>query len=52
MGVLLNSGGTESYFQDIIEKAKRGPGKIIWEEDPEILVEKFINLVKTEIEAK
>jgi uncharacterized protein (TIGR00725 family) len=52
MGVLLNSGGTEGYFKDIIEKAKRGPGKIIWEEDPEILVEKFINLVKSEIEAK
>jgi len=49
MGVLLNSGGTEAYFQDIIEKAKRGPGKIIWEEDPEILVEKFINLIKSEL---
>jgi len=50
MAVLLNSGGTEIYFQDIIKKAKRGPGKIVWEEDPEILVEKFIDLVNQEVQ--
>lgn len=50
MAVLLNSGGTETYFQDIIEKAKRGPGKILWEENHEVLVDKFINFLKEEIE--
>ncbi len=50
MGVLLNSGGTEAYFQDIIEKAKRGPGKIIWEEDYKNLIEKLISLIIKERE--
>jgi uncharacterized protein (TIGR00725 family) len=50
MAVLVNSGGTENYFQDIIEKAKRGPGKILWESDPGTLVDKFFNLVNEEIQ--
>ncbi|MER3407147.1 MAG: hypothetical protein C4278_01855 [Patescibacteria group bacterium] len=50
MGVLVGSGGTEEYFMEIVEKAKRGPGKIVWERDPKILVEKLINLVENEIE--
>jgi len=52
MGVLLNSGGTESYFQDIIVKAKRGPGKIVWEDNYEILVNKLLDLINFEIENK
>ncbi len=50
MGVLLNSGGTEAYFKEIVETAHRGPGKIIWEEDYKILIDKLINLIIEERE--
>jgi len=50
MAVLVNSGGTEEYFQDIVKKAKRGPGKIIWEENPNLLIDNFINLIFKDIE--
>ncbi len=50
MGVLLNSGGTEAYFKEIVEAAHRGSGKIIWEEDYKILIEKLINLIIEERE--
>jgi hypothetical protein len=49
---LVGSGGTEEYFMEIVEKAKRGPGKIVWEKDPKILVEKLLEIVKIEIEEK
>lgn len=52
MGVLVGSGGVEEYFMEIVEKAQRGRGKIIWEQDPKKLVEKLIDLVKNEIEEK
>jgi hypothetical protein len=52
MAVLLNSGGTEQYFQDIINVAQRGAGNIIWEENIDILIDKFIDLIKKEIENK
>jgi uncharacterized protein (TIGR00725 family) len=52
MGVLVGSGGTEEYFMEIVEKAKRGPGKIVWGKDPKILVEKLLEIVKIEIEEK
>lgn len=50
MGVLLNSGGTEKYFKDIVETAKRGRGKIIWEKDYKILIDKLIKLIIKERE--
>ncbi len=49
MGVLLNSGGTEKYFQDIIRDAQRGPGKIVWEEDINLLIDNLIKIIKEEI---
>lgn len=49
IGVLLKSGGTEKYFQDIIETAHRGPGKIIWEEDYRLLIKKLINLIRQDV---
>jgi len=52
MGVLVDSGGTEEYFMEIVGKAKRGPGKIVWEKDPRVLVEKLLEIVKIEIEEK
>ena len=37
---------TADMVKDIVERANRGPGKIIYEEDPKILVEKVITLVR------
>ncbi len=48
MGVLAGSGGTESLMDDIVREAHRGPGKIIWEAEPKVLVEKMIELIKKE----
>jgi hypothetical protein len=50
MAVLLNSGGTEKYFQDIIQDARRGPGKIIWEENIDLLIDNLIKMIKEEME--
>lgn len=47
-GVLLESGGMSNYFQEIVENAKRGPGRIIYEKDPYTLVEKVIELLEKE----
>jgi len=49
MAVLVNSGGTEEYFKEIVKKAKRGPGKIIWSEDYNTLLDDFIRLISREI---
>ena len=46
IGVLVGTGGTADMVKDIVERANRGPGKIIYEEDPKILVEKVITLVR------
>ncbi len=51
MGVLLNSGGTEKYFQDIVRDAQRGPGKIVWEKDIDLLIDNLIKIIQEEIEA-
>ena len=48
IGVLVGTGGTADMVKDIVERANRGPGKIIYEEDPKILVEKVITLVRKE----
>lgn len=50
MAVLTGSGGTEKYFQDIIHSAEKGEGQILWESQPDILVEKFINLLQEDLE--
>lgn len=50
MGVLLNSGGTEPYFQDILRDAHRGSGKVVWEEDYLKLIDELIVLIKKEME--
>ena len=47
-GVLLETEGISDMLQEIVERAKRGPGKIIWESDPKILVEKVIALIEKE----
>lgn len=48
IAILVGSGGEEKYMDEIINEAKKGHDKIIWEPDPSKLVEKFINLLKDE----
>lgn len=48
MGVLVGSGGTEKLFDEILTEAQRGQGKIVWEKEPEILVEKVVELIQQE----
>lgn len=42
IGVLLGSGGMADEIPDIIDKAKRGSGRIIYDNDPKKLVDKVI----------
>ena len=47
-GVLLSTDGISDMLQEIVERAKRGPGKIVWSSDPAELVEKVIELIEKE----
>ncbi|MCS7200675.1 MAG: LOG family protein [Patescibacteria group bacterium] len=49
IAVLTGSGGVEKYFSELIMVSQKGEGKIIWESDPKILVEKFVSLLREEI---
>ncbi|MEK7464372.1 MAG: hypothetical protein AAB617_01185 [Patescibacteria group bacterium] len=49
-GVLLGTGGTTEMISEILEQAHRGPGKVIFEKDPVILVDKVIKLIESEEE--
>jgi len=48
IGVLLGSGGMADEIPHIIEVAQRGPGHIIYAQDPKELVEKVIEAVKNQ----
>jgi uncharacterized protein (TIGR00725 family) len=48
MGILVGSGGEEKNMDNIIKESHKEHGKIIWEKDPKILVEKLIKLIKDE----
>ena len=48
MGVLTGPWETDDLFKEIIEKAHRGPGNIIYDSDPKRLVERIIELVRKE----
>jgi len=48
IGILEGSGGSTDVIPQIIEKAKRGEGKIIYEKDPKKLIEKVLELIKKE----
>lgn len=48
IGVLENSGGSTDMIKDIIEKSHRGPGNIVYDSNPESLVEKILEMVKKE----
>lgn len=48
IGVLTGSGGTADMIKDIVEKCKRGPGKIVYNSDPKKLIEELIKLIDQE----
>jgi len=48
IGVLTESGGTADMIKKIVEDSHRGPGKIIYESDPKVLIEKLIELIDKE----
>jgi uncharacterized protein (TIGR00725 family) len=48
IGVLTGSGGTADKIHGLVKGARRGPGKIVYEGDPKILVKKVIDLIKKE----
>jgi uncharacterized protein (TIGR00725 family) len=50
-GVLTHTGGTADSLKEIVARAHRGPGKIVYESDPEKLLDGVIELIqKTEAE--
>ncbi|MDE2020763.1 MAG: hypothetical protein KGJ13_10540, partial [Patescibacteria group bacterium] len=49
IGVLLGSGGIADELPHIIQIADRGPGRIIYHQDPKILVAKVIASAKEEL---
>jgi len=52
IGVLTGTGGMADEIKGIVEKGNRGPGKIVYDSDPKILVEKLIEIVKKEKDFK
>lgn len=48
IGVLLGTGGTSVLIDDIIDLADRGPGKIVYDDDPAELVQKVLRLARKE----
>lgn len=52
IGVLVGSGGTADQVKRIVENSHRGPGKIIYESNPQKLVEQLIELIKKEKEVE
>lgn len=48
IGVLVGTGGTADMIKEIVEDSHRGPGKIVYESDPKVLVQKLIELIDKE----
>jgi uncharacterized protein (TIGR00725 family) len=49
-GVLEGTGGTADTLRGVIEGAHRGPGKVVFSNDPAELIEKVLNLIESEEE--
>lgn len=47
-GVLTETGGVADMVQEIIQKTHRGPGKIVYEKNPERLIEELVKLIEGE----
>ncbi len=48
IGILTDSGGMADEIKGILEKARRGMGKVVFDPDPQKLVEKVLQLIKKE----
>lgn len=48
IGVLTGTGGISDEIKDILAKARRGEGKVVFDADPKRLVEKLMPLIKKE----
>ncbi|MBI4114559.1 MAG: LOG family protein [Candidatus Niyogibacteria bacterium] len=46
IGILEGSGGSTDLIEQIVDKAYRGSGKVVYDKDPKILVEKVIELIR------
>lgn len=46
MGILTETGGIVEELEHILDIAKRGKQKIVWDDDPKRLVEKVIGLIE------
>lgn len=46
IGVLTGTGGLADDLQDLIQRAHRGPGKVVFGSDPKVLVKKVMELVE------
>ncbi len=48
IGILTGTGGVADDIQDLIKRAHRGSGKVVFDSDPQTLVKKIMGLVKRE----
>ncbi|MBI2623130.1 MAG: LOG family protein [Candidatus Liptonbacteria bacterium] len=47
-GVLTGTGGTADMLQEVLDKSHRGYGKVVFESDPEKLLDKVVTLIEAE----
>jgi len=48
IGVLSGTGGIADEVEGLLEKAKKGRGKVVFDSDPKTLIEKVLELIKKE----
>ena len=48
IGILTGTGGIADEIKYIVEKSKRGPGKIVYSNNPKALIEELIVLIRKE----
>lgn len=48
IGILTGTGGMADELEEIIKKGHRGPGKIVYDGDPQKLVAKLVEMIKEE----
>jgi len=46
IGVLIGTGGLADQLEQLVKDAHRGPGKVVFDSDPETLVKKVMELVE------
>jgi len=52
IGVLIGTGGEADEIEEIVKKGHRGPGRIAYDEDPEILIKKLVELIEEDKKVK